>query len=1025
MTSDTWLIVGSGTCIALKGNENVSLPTCSRATDGFGPSSPARSQAIKRLIRTDWEPLKKRRCQDSTYGSCDVSEVASTEINSTETVSTENASAAVEELSCSWASSLPITATDSFVFSSPWIDFDSPKYDRSQFLDVPPSFPEPIELPDRDHWSQLLDNHMKIPCNLEPNAYSVLGSHEIEPWTPLGIEQVPNVHPADFLALYKTRSLSLKLMDTYADMIQGSHNLTAAVKFLNTASYNPRTRTINLRGPVTLIKSAKEKLQTVMTEVSRHGGLQYLQRKQKEVQQKTNAKPFHGANQTCDVDLSANIFALSVQQDSITITTWIESLLPKLPTILDPAIGQDYTASLIRQGASEVMARPHIRIQSPRKLPFATRKNIKLSINDLCKSNMRACIPVSFSTGYLRLLANATCLQSVMQEKSLPSDNEEEEEEDDDPGFDSKRYCQNPGMGSSIGMRCTRIVSATLGGYILVDGRKLLLTVDHFIERSQKENYTVSPGSRDLFTLTSPSLSDVDEMCERLDLTMRDLLARSDLLSKKPGDNEISLNEPLSPKMLEIMHELDMIEKYQTECNRSEGEFILGELAGRCKPNGILSSDAESPSSSELAPSCRMDWAMFSINNPRMGENRHSFQPGSGIELAETTSEVIPNWTGDRDFCNDTCDLEPNASVHYVGQRSGPRKGQINAVPMLLKREGRTTHEWALICPERISSSEDCEGDSGAWVLRDFDKKLVGLLWGWNDGQLLFSPINQVFADIKNTFPARNVCLPQDQINRGPPVMALSGNAVSEPVLICGVKKQETAKPYKLSTLLRSKPKILRSISRAKPLIENEAVKNPGASSTFDAQKSVVSSTGRRSLPSPSCDQPSSDSSLKLDMTSPTEHWSPCRMVATGSVGELSMEKQPLPKYKKSAAIVNNFDAKCSTTVLKMNTITRKHSQLVRAGSEDPDFIPHKKCRNPLRYILLPVSTNNLAFDPLHPSQRQSMKLRYKSSTFPISQRDIAAQPKGFVFRSFNGHVHLEKPKDLSQSNLLSPAVIL
>ena len=758
-----------------------------------------------------------------------------------------------------------------------------------------------------------------------------------------------------------------------------------------------------------------------MTDVSRYGGLQYLQRKQKELQEKTNAKSLHGASQNCDVDLSVNIFALRVQQDSITIATWIELLLPKLPTILDPAIGQDYTANLVRQGASEVMARPHIRIQSPRKLLSATRKSIKQSINELCESNMRACIPVSFSTGYLRLLANATCLQSVIDENSLSGDSEEEE--DDDPGFDSKVYCQNPGMGTSIGMRCTRIVSATLGGYILVDGRKLLLTVDHFIERSHKENYTVSPGSRDLFTLTTHTLSDVDEIRDRLGATMRDLLARSDLLSKKPGDNEISLNDPLFPEMLEIRREMDMIEKYQAECNRPEGEFILGELAGRCKPNGILSIDAESPSSSELAVSCRMDWAVFSIRNHRMGENRHSLQPRSGIELAETTSEVLPNWTGDRDFCNDTCDLEPNASVHYVGRRSGPRKGQINAVPMLLKRAGRTTHEWPLICPERISSSEACEGDSGAWVLRDSDKKLVGLLWGWNDGQLLFSPINQVFADIKNTFPARNVCLPQDQINRGPPVMAISGNAVSEPVLICGVKKQETAKPYKLSTLLRSKPKILRSISRAKPLIENEAVENLGASSTFEAQEIAVSSTGRRSLPSPSCNQPSSNSSLKLNMTSPTEDWSPCRMAATSSMGELSMEKQPLPKCKNSAAIVNNFDARFPTTVLKIDSTTRKQSQLVRAGSEDPDCIPHKKRRNPLRYILLPVSANILAFDPLHPSQSQSMKLRYKSSTFPISQRDIAAQPKGFVFRSVNGHVHLEKPKDLSQSKPLSPAV--
>ena len=218
MTNDTRLIVGSEVCIALKSNEDVLPPMCSRATERFGPSSPARSQAIKRLIRTNWEPLKKQRRQDSTYGSCDVSEVASTEINSTVTVSTENASAAVEELSSSSASS--ITATDPFVFS-PCKGFDSPKYDHWQFLDVPDSFSEFLGFPDQDPWSQYLSNSMNIHSNLEPNAYSVPRPHEIEPWTPLGLEQVPNVHPADFLALYNIGSSSLKLMDTFTDMIQG------------------------------------------------------------------------------------------------------------------------------------------------------------------------------------------------------------------------------------------------------------------------------------------------------------------------------------------------------------------------------------------------------------------------------------------------------------------------------------------------------------------------------------------------------------------------------------------------------------------------------------------------------------------------------------------------------------------------------------------------------------------------------------------------------------------------------------
>ena len=874
---------------------------------------------------------------------------------------------------------------------------------------------------------------MNIPTDLDPNADSVLGLREIDRLVLSGLEQVPNVHPADFLALYRTKSMCLELIHTCANMIQGSYKvqnfLTAADEFLQTAeftsvSYNPRTRTINLRGPVTLIKSAKEKLQAVMLEVSRESGHQYLQTKQNELRQKTNVNPLHGtwntlANQTCDGDLSAKIFSLRVKQDSVTITTWNWCLLPKLPSILDPAIGKDYTASLVRQGASEVEARPCIRIQSPRKLRLATRKNIKLAIDETCDLNMRGRIPVSFCTGYLRLLANATSLQSTIEENSLSEDSEEEEE-DDDPGFHTKRYWQYPGMGASIGMRCTRLVSATLGGYVLVDGRKLLLTVDHFIERSHKENFTISPQCRDLFTLTSPSLSDVDEMRERLDLTMRGLQAESDLLSKKSGDSEIFFNDVLPPELEGIAHEMDGIQEYQGELNRSEREFVLGELAGRCKPNAMLSIDPQSPSSSGWATSCRMDWALFSIESRRMGENRHCAES----EMAEAPNESSPNGTSDGIFCNDTCDLEPSASVHYVGQRSGPRKGQINAVQMLLKIGGVSTTEWALICPEQIPRSEGCEGDSGAWVLRDSDNKLVGLLWGWIDGQLLFSPINKVFADIKNTFPAREVSLPRDRINREPPVMAISRNAVSEPVLICGVKKRKPAKPYKVSTILRSKPKNLQPISRAKASCGSEAVTSQGTSFAFATQETTVPSRGRKSLPSYSSDQATSGSSLELDTTSPGEYSSPSCIVDTSSIGKLSVEKQPQPMCHNEPDIVNNHDSQLSTTDPKVDIMIPQRSQLARAVSAGPECVSHTKYIYLLRYILLPVSRFILAFGLTFPSESLSMKLKYKSSTFPLSQRHVAARPKGHDFRSFNSHLRFGKLKDLSQSNLLFPEVI-
>jgi len=51
-------------------------------------------------------------------------------------------------------------------------------------------------------------------------------------------------------------------------------------------------------------------------------------------------------------------------------------------------------------------------------------------------------------------------------------------------------------------------------------------------------------------------------------------------------------------------------------------------------------------------------------------------------------------------------------------------------------------------------------GDSGSWVLRQSDNALVGLLWGLVDGHLLFTPIKDVFSDIKSVLNARGIRLP-------------------------------------------------------------------------------------------------------------------------------------------------------------------------------------------------------------------------------------------------------------------------
>jgi hypothetical protein len=96
----------------------------------------------------------------------------------------------------------------------------------------------------------------------------------------------------------------------------------------------------------------------------------------------------------------------------------------------------------------------------------------------------------------------------------------------------------------------------------------------------------------------------------------------------------------------------------------------------------------------------------------------------------------------------------------FVGSGSGRRSGIINDIPAIIRTNGVTSQEWSLtLLGERFDYND---GDAGAWVIRTEDNKLVGML-GMIHNRLLFTPIEEIFADIKQRLHAREVCLPQSK----------------------------------------------------------------------------------------------------------------------------------------------------------------------------------------------------------------------------------------------------------------------
>lgn len=202
------------------------------------------------------------------------------------------------------------------------------------------------------------------------------------------------------------------------------------------------------------------------------------------------------------------IFALRTREDSEIANAWTKHILPRLASILSPNVGSDYSATLVRQGLSESSSAAVIRIQSANGQSEPIREVIRRKINQICDDNNRERIDVHFSKGKLMLLGSPSPRLPINETVQI----EDNDENDENEFPHHKRYWRYPGMGASIGMRCSKTVSATLGGYILLDKKRYLISVDHFIQESEwTKDIQHSPGGVPL-ELTSPSLSDVEYM---------------------------------------------------------------------------------------------------------------------------------------------------------------------------------------------------------------------------------------------------------------------------------------------------------------------------------------------------------------------------------------------------------------------------------------------------------------------------------------------------------------------------------
>lgn len=432
-------------------------------------------------------------------------------------------------------------------------------------------------------------------------------------------------------------------------------------------------------------------------------------------------------------DVSAHaqpeISALDVNQDAQLISMWNDHLLDVFPRLVrDADIQGRYSVSFVRQ-LIQGTPRPVIRFRSVENPDEESRRLLRRGIKDICALyvSLRDIPPVVFSQGApVRLIGDD--FDTLSLDDPLPAQKFPHE----------RRYYPRCGMGISLGVSGCPHVSATSGGLIKVDGRVYMLTVEHM--------FGACSCSRTP-TVQSPSISDAKDVHRQSIRKLRELERQI----QKACPDEVPL-----PKAAERLFPTDLDEEMEqfsrilaeseiTEANLQR--YAFGQLRQRSGVGHPPQRRSINPKSSGRVH--LMDWSLIEVTaRERKGKNVLRYGRTSAPTLRDISMETIqPDGIGKP--CLATSHVNGGEHAHYVGTTSGFRQGDVNpALVQFVDEDESITYEWSLIVPGCEALRDTAfKGDSGAWIIND-DDTLLGQLWGWDNGNLLFTPITDIFADI-------------------------------------------------------------------------------------------------------------------------------------------------------------------------------------------------------------------------------------------------------------------------------------
>ena len=611
-------------------------------------------------------------------------------------------------------------------------------------------------------------------------------------------------------------------------------------------TYNPEKGTITLRSCSEVkVNAAMKELISLMKKFSKLWGANYLMISHyptSRARRLDSPSPPSSTNSE-----TARVFPIHPKENRRLVRLWLISILPALPHILNERLGGNYAASLVRRGQTDLEAEPCIQIESPCPPALSGRRIIQRLLDEICIRHGHESISLRFTEGSVKKLNG----EGVV-------DDDDGKSADDQLALNYGRPYSKPGMGASVGLLCSNTISATLGGYVLIGGKKYLLTSEHFVTKSRKLEIG-DYDNLDDSTLISPSIYDLKKIEANLKQNQRDLEGEiNELMPQIYGNQEIAEEafNDLTPALCGKTKKRDDVRILLDQVTKPPLEYAVGSVRKlRCDETRteVISrslADDVGVQNDQLMVKHHMDWALFNTNSQidELGENRHKYRSNQDA--------IVDNYIEERhhviqpgDICHETCGVESGLSVHYVGQRSKHRSGKVS-LPSLVREGSSEKLAWGFLGSDGYTIPySDVAGDSGAWVIRTDNNKLMGQVHSYGQGTVLFTPIDVVFAALREACEL-DIALPPCPFDAGSaaPLLPLCSEPGTPPI-----------RPYKF---LKTPPVALIAPLEALTAETEFSERRTHESSIEINNASDSQITHGQISPDPSCDSPSPPPSL-------------------------------------------------------------------------------------------------------------------------------------------------------------------